>query len=407
MSRFKILNVIDVYASGSIQKWIVLALCLGIGVGTVRYTNQLVKEIKKREDWQVNLYAKALEFIANEHETNQNALFALEEIIQANTTIPVILTNENGTPVFYKNLPEVDLITDSEERASYLVQKINEMGLTKAPIAVNLVDAQGNQYGQTMIYFEESSFLVQLRYYPYVQLAVIFVFVLIVFTVFNYSRLSEQNQIWVGMAKETAHQLGTPISSLMAWGQYFKEKYLEDPYIIELDKDVKRLEIITQRFSSIGSTPKMASLNIYEQVKLSVDYFKTRISKKVTIDFKAQEAEHIYLNMNPELFSWVLENLIKNAVDAMAGVGHIQISMFCSGVDKLMIDIEDQGNGIASNKMRTVFKPGFTTKNRGWGLGLTLTKRIIEDYHGGRIFIKNSVLNKGTAFRIILNATVQ
>jgi len=213
MSRFKILNVIDVYASGSIQKWIVLALCLGIGVGTVCYTNQLVKEIKKREDWQVNLYAKALEFIANEHETNQNALFALEEIIQANTTIPVILTNENGTPVFYKNLPEVDLITDSEERASYLVQKINEMGLTKAPIAVNLVDAQGNQYGQTMIYFEESSFLVQLRYYPYVQLAVIFVFVLIVFTVFNYSRLSEQNQIWVGMAKETAHQLGTPISS--------------------------------------------------------------------------------------------------------------------------------------------------------------------------------------------------
>ena len=407
MSRFKILNAIDIYASGSIQKWIVLALCLGIGVGSVRYTNQLVKEIKKREDWQVNLYAKALEFIANEHETNQNALFALEEIIQANTTIPVILTNECGTPVFYKNLPQADLIIDSEERASYLVQKINEMGLTKAPIVVNLVDAQGNQYGQTMIYFEESSLLVQLRYYPYVQLAVIFVFVLIVFTVFNYSRLSEQNQIWVGMAKETAHQLGTPISSLMAWGQYFKEKYVEDPYIIELDKDVKRLEIITQRFSSIGSTPKMASLNIYEQVKLSVDYLKTRISKKVTIDFKAQEAEHIYLNMNPELFSWVLENLIKNAVDAMAGVGHIQILMFCSGVDKLMIDIEDEGNGIASNKMRTVFKPGFTTKNRGWGLGLTLTKRIIEDYHGGRIFIKNSALNKGTAFRIILNATVQ
>ena len=407
MSRFKILNAIDVYTSGSMQKWIILALSLSIGFGSVRYTNQLVKEIKKREDWQVNLYAKALEFIANEHETNQNALFALEEIIQANTTIPVILTNESGTPVFYKNLPKADLIIDSEERASYLVQKINEMGLTKAPIVVNLVDAQGNQYGQTMIYFEESSLLVQLRYYPYVQLAVIFVFVLIVFTVFNYSRLSEQNQIWVGMAKETAHQLGTPISSLMAWGQYFKEKYMEDPYIIELDKDVKRLEIITQRFSSIGSTPKMASLNIYEQVKLSVDYLKTRISKKVTIDFKAQEAEHIYLNMNPELFSWVLENLIKNAVDAMAGVGHIQILMFCSGVDKLMIDIEDEGNGIASNKMRTVFKPGFTTKNRGWGLGLTLTKRIIEDYHGGRIFIKNSALNKGTAFRIILNATVQ
>ena len=403
MSRFKILNAVDVYATGSIQKWIVLGLSLSIGIGSVLYTNKLVKEIKKREDWQVNLYAKALEFIANEHETNQNALFALEEIIQANTTIPVILTNENDGPVFYKNLPMADLITDPQEREYYLIQKIKKMGLNKAPIVVNLVDAQGNQYGQTMIYFEESSLLVQLRYYPYVQLAIIFVFVLIVFTVFNYSRLSEQNQIWVGMAKETAHQLGTPISSLMAWGVYFKEKYVEEPYIKELDKDVKRLEIITQRFSSIGSAPKMESLNIYEQVKSSVDYLKTRISKKVTINFTAQGAEYLSINMNPELFSWVLENLIKNAVDAMAGVGQIHITMSCLVVGKLTIDIEDQGNGIAPNKISKVFKPGFSTKNRGWGLGLTLSKRIIEDYHGGRIFIKNSTLNKGTSFRIILN----
>jgi|TARA_B110000858_G_scaffold182772_1_gene222489 signal transduction histidine kinase len=403
MSRFKILNALDIYATGTIQKWIVLGLSLSIGLGSVLYTNKLVKEIKKREDWQVNLYAKALEFIANEHETNQNALFALEEIIQANTTIPVILTNENDGPVFYKNLPMADLITDPQEREYYLIQKIKKMGLIKAPIVVNLVDAQGNQYGQTMIYFEESSLLVQLRYYPYVQLAIIFVFVLIVFTVFNYSRLSEQNQIWVGMAKETAHQLGTPISSLMAWGVYFKEKYVEEPYIKELDKDVKRLEIITQRFSSIGSAPKMESLNIYEQVKSSVDYLKTRISKKVTINFTAQGAEYLSINMNPELFSWVLENLIKNAVDAMAGVGQIHITMSCLVVGKLTIDIEDQGNGIAPNKISKVFKPGFSTKNRGWGLGLTLSKRIIEDYHGGRIFIKNSTLNKGTSFRIILN----
>ena len=403
MSRFKILNALDIYATGTIQKWIVLGLSLSIGLGSVLYTNKLVKEIKKREDWQVNLYAKALEFIANEHETNQNALFALEEIIQANTTIPVILTNENDGPVFYKNLPMADLITDPQEREYYLIQKIKKMGLNKAPIVVNLVDAQGNQYGQTMIYFEESSLLVQLRYYPYVQLAIIFVFVLIVFTVFNYSRLSEQNQIWVGMAKETAHQLGTPISSLMAWGVYFKEKYVEEPYIKELDKDVKRLEIITQRFSSIGSAPKMESLNIYEQVKSSVDYLKTRISKKVTINFTAQGAEYLSINMNPELFSWVLENLIKNAVDAMAGVGQIHITMSCLVVGKLTIDIEDQGNGIAPNKISKVFKPGFSTKNRGWGLGLTLSKRIIEDYHGGRIFIKNSTLNKGTSFRIILN----
>ena len=403
MSRFKILNALDIYATGTIQKWIVLGLSLSIGLGSVLYTNKLVKEIKKREDWQVNLYAKALEFIANEHETNQNALFALEEIIQANTTIPVILTNENDGPVFYKNLPMADLITDPQEREYYLIQKIKKMGLNKAPIVVNLVDAQGNQYGQTMIYFEESSLLVQLRYYPYVQLAIIFVFVLIVFTVFNYSRLSEQNQIWVGMAKETAHQLGTPISSLMAWGVYFKEKYVEEPYIKELDKDVKRLEIITQRFSSIGSAPKMESLNIYEQVKSSVDYLKTRISKKVTINFTAQGAEYLSINMNPELFSLVLENLIKNAVDAMAGVGQIHITMSCLVVGKLTIDIEDQGNGIAPNKISKVFKPGFSTKNRGWGLGLTLSKRIIEDYHGGRIFIKNSTLNKGTSFRIILN----
>ena len=215
--------------------------------------------------------------------------------------------------------------------------------------------------------------------------------------------MSEQNQIWVGMAKETAHQLGTPTSSLMAWRDYFTEKYLEDPYIKDIDKDIKRLEIITQRFSSIGSTPRMETLNICEQVKLSVDYLQRRISRKVTIDFKSQESEDIFLNMNPALFSWALENLIKNAVDAMMGVGHIQISLFCEVVDKLIIDIEDQGIGIMPNKINKVFKPGFTTKNRGWGLGLTLTKRIIEDYHGGEIFIKRTALNKGTAFRIILN----
>ena len=404
MSRFKILNIIDQYATGSMQKWMVLLLSLGIGTGSVLYTNQLVKQIKKREYWQVNLYAKALEFIANEHETNQNALFALEEIVQANTTIPVILTNENGSPAFYKNLPRADLIKDPEEREYYLIQKISEMGLGREPIVVNLVDAQGNQYGQTLIYYEESSLLVKLRFYPYVQLAIIFVFVFILFTFFNYSRLSEQNQIWVGMAKETAHQLGTPTSSLMAWRDYFKEKYVEDSYIKEVDKDIKRLETITQRFSSIGSAPRMETLNICEQVKLSIDYLERRISRKVTIDFKAQESEHIYLNMNPALFSWALENLIKNAVDAMMGVGCIQISLFRVVVDKLIIEIEDQGIGIMPNKKNEVFKPGFTTKNRGWGLGLTLTKRIIEDYHGGEIFIKKTALNKGTVFRIILNA---
>ena len=210
----------------------------------------------------------------------------------------------------------------------------------------------------------------------------------------------------MGIAKETAHQLGTPTSSLMAWRDYFKEKYVEDSYITEIDKDIKRLETITQRFSSIGSAPKMETLNIFEQVKLSVDYLETRISKKVTIDFESQKFEHIYLNMNPALFSWALENLIKNAVDAMMGVGHIQISLFCVVVDKLIIDIEDQGIGIMPNKINKVFKPGFSTKNRGWGLGLTLTKRIIEDYHGGKIFIKKSALNKGTAFRIILNTKI-
>tara|TARA_A100000164_G_scaffold147321_1_gene130803 strand:- start:715 stop:1341 length:627 start_codon:yes stop_codon:yes gene_type:complete len=208
------------------------------------------------------------------------------------------------------------------------------------------------------------------------------------------------------MAKETAHQLGTPTSSLMAWRDYFKEKYVKDSYITEIDKDIKRLETITQRFSSIGSAPRMETLNIFEQVKLSVDYLETRISKKVTIDFESQKFEHIYLNMNPALFSWALENLIKNAVDAMMGVGHIQISLFCVVVDKLIIDIEDQGIGIMPNKINKVFKPGFSTKNRGWGLGLTLTKRIIEDYHGGKIFIKKSALNKGTAFRIILNTKI-
>ena len=406
MSRFRILNAIDVYATGTIQKWIVLGLSLGIGIGSVLYTNKLVKEIKKREDWQVNLYAKALEFIANEHETNQNALFALEEIIQANTTIPVILMNENGSPVFYKNLPKADVLTDPEEREYYLLQKISEMGLIKAPILVNLVDARGNQYGQTMIYFEDSLLLGRLRYYPYVQLSIILVFVMVVFIVFDFSRLSEQNRVWVGLAKETAHQLGTPLSSLMAWVLHFKDKYDEDPYIEELDKDVQRLEIITQRFSSIGSMPKMHVLNVYDQVVTTIEYLKSRVSKKVIFTIYASDVKETCSKMNAELFSWVIENLVKNAIDAMSGAGQISIYMSKTGVDKLTLDIEDDGKGMTPKTTRQIFSPGYTTKARGWGLGLTLSKRIIENYHRGKIIIKKSALDKGTTFRILLDIAI-
>ncbi len=398
-------STINLYTSRSGLKWIVLAISVLISAGSVIYSNELVKQIRDREKKQIDLYAHTLQYLANENDA-VNLVLILEKIIQANTTIPVILTDQNDNPEFYKNLPKADGIEGQKQRQKYLSGQIREMKAEREPIIITLHDEENKVYGYKYIYYKNSSFLTQLKYYPYIQLSIIAIFGLITFTIFNYSRTAEQNRVWVGLAKETAHQLGTPLSSLMAWVEYFKETYpTEKEIFMELNKDVERLEMITERFSSIGSVPQLKSEKILETMLEVVKYLEKRISTKVKMEVSAFPNEGITAPINRSLFAWVIENLIKNAVDSMEGKGEISIRVLKANEGNIAIDITDTGKGIIKSKVDQIFKPGYSTKKRGWGLGLTLAKRIIENYHGGKIFVKQTEINKGTTFRILLKST--
>ncbi len=402
--RLKEAASIDLYSNRSFLKWFVLIVSFVIGAGSILYTNKLVQDIREREKRQVDLYAKTLEYLASETNQNSDLSFILDEIVQANTTIPVILTDEKGTPEYYKNLPKADLLKD-DGQINFLKDQVTNMKDSRDPIEVRLVDGQNRIYGKKFIFYENSVLLTRLKYYPYVQLLIIALFGLVTYAIFNYSRSSEQNRVWVGLAKETAHQLGTPLSSLMAWVEYLKSKYPNEENIEEFDKDISRLETITSRFSSIGSLPKLHKMSLPQVLENSASYLRNRLSDKVILTVSPDE-ENIEGMINPDLFSWVLENLIKNSVDAMEGVGSIDIKVFNLNHENVAIDIHDTGKGISKAKINQVFRPGYTTKKRGWGLGLTLAKRIIENYHRGRIFIKHSDPKKGTTFRIIVNRFV-
>jgi signal transduction histidine kinase len=255
------------------------------------------------------------------------------------------------------------------------------------------------------VYYHDSFVLRQLKIFPYIQLSVIAIFLLLAYTAFNTSRKSEQNQVWVGLAKETAHQLGTPISSLMAWIELMKEKFNaeDDPLIAEMENDVQRLEIVADRFSKIGSQPVLEAHTVYDVVKDFVDYFKVRVSNK--IGFHIEGNRDIKAGLNIPLFDWVLENLLKNAVNAIDHAGNVQVDISGSKTRQLVyIDVTDTGKGIPRSKFETVFQPGYTTRKRGWGLGLSLTRRMVENYHNGQIFVKDSELGKGTTFRIVLKS---
>ena len=260
--------------------------------------------------------------------------------------------------------------------------------------------------GYWLVYYENSPLLTQLKFFPYVQLSVIAIFLLLAFTVFSSSRRSEQNQVWVGLAKETAHQLGTPISSLMAWVELLKDKFNaeEDMLILEMENDVKRLEIVADRFSKIGSKPKLEPHPVYEVVNDFVNYFKVRVSNKINFDVIGNK--WLIAGLNIPLFDWVIENLLKNAVNAIEGTGNVTVEISGNKTKKLIyIDVSDTGKGIPRSKFATVFQPGYTTRKRGWGLGLSLTKRMVENYHDGQIFVRDSELGKGTIFRIILKSS--
>lgn len=392
----------EFYQDNTNLKWIILIVSVVISVGSIYYTDVLVDQLKERERNQINLFARALEYTINEAENN--ILFIREEIILKNHSIPTLQVSEQGDILSYINLP-VDSAWSAEKKKSYLNRQLAEMKRTYAPIEILLKDENNEVFGRQYLYYKNSFLLSQLMAYPYIQLSVIAIFAFISYLAFNYSRVAEQNRVWVGLAKETAHQLGTPLSSLMAWLEVLRD----DPEIKgkgvvdELEKDILKLRVVTERFSSIGSPPVLKSENVYQLITNVVGYLRPRVSSKITFELYTL-SENIQARIHAPLFEWVIENLCKNAVDAMGNTGTIAIKILRGSDSKVFIDISDTGKGIPKGSVASVFKPGYTTKKRGWGLGLALAKRIIELYHEGRIFVKSSEENLGTTFRIQLQA---
>ena len=397
---------IDLYKNRSTLKWVILVFASLISIASVFYTNFLVNKIKDREKKLISLYASTLEFVANEPD-NTSIYFLFEEIIVANNSIPVIITDELGNPFEFKNIPKAAKAKTEKVKKRILRKELKNMAKEHEPLLITFRNDINEITGYQYIYYKNSFLLTQLKYYPFAQLSVIGIFGFIAFMAFSFSKTAEQNRVWVGLAKETAHQLGTPLSSLMAWIEYFKtdEDFKNKEIIDELSKDVSRLEMITARFSNIGSEPVLTDHNLYEVIVETMDYLKKRISTKVSVSISYFPDKNITANINKPLFEWVIENICKNAVDAMKGTGSITIKILQANEGKAVIDITDTGKGMTKAKAKQVFNPGFTTKQRGWGLGLTLVKRIVENYHRGKIFVKKSDPNQGTTFRISFNST--
>ena len=441
----------------------------------VSYTNNLFDRLRDEERKKVQLWAEATRILASPA-TTSDLSFVLK-VVQDNTTVPVILTDDQGNIISTRNLDP-----EKENDRAYINRELRRMSKNNPPIEVSVyrsekhyvyyrdsriftelqrmmddiiesfisedvlnsasvpviftdytklnvidhaniedahiedldwleakiadmesqntpIEVEFGEHGKSYIFYEDSAILKTMKFYPYVQLGIITLFLFIAYLIFSMFRRAEQNQVWVGMAKETAHQLGTPLSSMMAWAELVESKGLEKDAANELKKDINRLEVITERFSKIGSEPKLKSVNIAAAIQSNLDYLRDRLSNKVEMKLKSKDTE--FAQINKVLFSWVIENLVKNAVDAMNGEGKITVEI--STDDKLvMIDVTDTGKGIPMTKHKTIFEPGYTTKTRGWGLGLSLTKRIIEVYHKGKIFVKKSEPGNGTTFRVVL-----
>ncbi|RTQ47539.1 HAMP domain-containing histidine kinase [Hymenobacter gummosus] len=393
--------MLPIYDQKSRIKLVIVVLALVIGAVTVIYTNLLVRRLSEREQQQINLYARTLRFLISTEVEDANMAFLNTEIIEANTTIPVILTDGEENIIQYKNLTVPEALSEAQKDA-LLRREIAEMKELHPPVVVNLGMGLRNY-----IYYKDSQILTQLKTYPLVQLGVIASLGVIAYMVFSTSRRAEQNRVWVGLAKETAHQLGTPLSSLMAWQNYMQEseRFQGEPVVEELAKDVKRLQIITERFSNIGSVPVLKDENIRDVAERAIDYLKVRVSRKVVFKVESLLDPATTASVNVPLLEWVIENICKNAVDAMEGRGSITLILRHGGRNnkQIALDITDTGKGIPKSKFDTVFQPGYTTKKRGWGLGLALAKRIIENYHKGRLYVRWSEVGKGTTFRILLN----
>ncbi|MGA0557402.1 sensor histidine kinase [Larkinella sp. VNQ87] len=395
------LKSLDIYGQRNTLKIVVALNLLLVGTASLLYTNRLVEKLEAREESSVRLYAKALFNVYNQ-DANEDLTFITKEIIFANKAnhVPTIIVDEKDV-VIVDNL-EFEAGISKEEKEQEVASELAEMKAEHKPIVMEREDNS-----LAFIYYHNSSLLLQLRFFPYVQLAVMITLGFLAYLAFSSARRAEQNRVWVGLAKETAHQLGTPLSSLMAWVEYFRTDPAVDGSITdEIEKDVKRLETIAARFSSIGSIPTLKSENISETVLQFIAYLEKRISTKVKMHVENFLVDGKEVKINKLLFEWVIENICKNAVDAMSGVGSLTIRLLPLPNNEIAIDITDTGKGISKKNLQKVFNPGYSTKKRGWGLGLTLAKRIIEEYHDGRLFVKNSEVGRGTTFRILLKENV-
>jgi len=360
-----------------------------IGMASLLYTNRLVKKMARQEQIKAEMLANAWTQIVNSGTEDTNLDF-YAGVIEDNETIPVIVTDSVNNIVFTRNLDTAKL-----HNPRYLEKEFREMMEHAEPIVIVLPPAD-----QQYLYYNQSLLLTRLQSYPYIQLGIVLLFILVAYFAFRTSRKFEENQVWVGLTRETAHQLGTPISSLMAWVEMMKIRNTDKEMLLELEKDVSRLEKITERFSKIGSKPVLTKQDIVTVIHTAVNYIKTRSSDKIKFTLKLPTSS-VLIPLNAALFEWVVENLCKNAIDALQGQGNIEISLVPTS-QTIQIDFSDTGKGIPKSMLANIFKPGFTTKKKGWGLGLSLVKRIIEEYHNGKIFVSQSELNKGTVFRIIL-----
>jgi len=389
-------------------KIILVIAAIVIAVVSLLASHYLVKDLSNEERNKMETWAEALNALNNADENTDMSLVL--KVIQSNNTIPVIVMDSDGVVSDYRNIEmDVKNASDSVAYVSRYGKRMYDTGnyikiylTANDSVAEDSLEVPDELRPYTLVCYDESTLLKRLSQYPYWQLGVVMIFVVVAIFALLASKRAEQNKVWVGLSKETAHQLGTPISSLMAWVEILKENYPDDELIPEMNKDVKRLELIAERFSKIGSLPEPVDASMNEVLAHVVDYMDRRTSKKVEIVRHLPEQE-VIVKMNAQLFEWVIENLCKNAVDAMEGKGRIDLTLVDEG-SRIVIEVSDNGKGIRKKDVKNVFTPGFTTKKRGWGLGLSLAKRIVEEYHKGKIFVKESEVGKGTTFRIELKA---
>lgn len=371
-----------------LAKYIFISVAVILAVSFLVMSNRMYNEMAKEERQKIELWAKAVQMVASGDDNTELELTL--SILSGNKTIPVILCD---APDIIRMSVNIDIPTS--DTTAFLKDKIKSFRKTNSPIILQ------NPNFKQIVYYGDSSVLQRLQYFPFVQIGVLTIFICVSFLALLSTKNAEQNKVWVGLSKETAHQLGTPISSMLAWVEYLKSKTADTSALEEMSKDVSRLQVVADRFSKIGSKPAPERKDFCEELRLSVGYLQTRISKKVIFDFSLPDRP-VYTMISTALFSWVIENLIKNAVDAMEGQGKINITIGIKSSNIAYLDITDTGKGIPKSMFKRIFSPGYTTKTRGWGLGLSLAKRIIQEYHNGKIYVKTSELNIGTTFRIEL-----